>query len=225
MELSLNPALFQAQTVRPDPGATVSTKGKPATQADFQTFLTLLTAQLRNQDPLQPIDSTEFVAQLANFSTVEQLIGANEKLDKLSVQSTTGDIASLSHWIGREVAATNGLARMTGGPVTFQVPPLIAGQPLEAMIRDPNGAQIARFPVVPDPSGRVVWDGLDSSGSAIVGKDVVISLRRPGSDDTAPETAALVLKTVAAIRGTPSGTGFDLSDGTSLSLDEIAQLR
>ena len=47
---------------------------------DFETFLKLLTAQLRNQDPLQPMDSTEFVAQLASFSAVEQQVRANDRL-------------------------------------------------------------------------------------------------------------------------------------------------
>jgi flagellar basal-body rod modification protein FlgD len=52
--------------------------------ADFQSFLRLLTAQLRNQDPLSPLDSTQFVAQLASFSTVEQLASANTRLDKIA---------------------------------------------------------------------------------------------------------------------------------------------
>ena len=51
--------------------------------ADFQTFLTLLTTQMKNQDPLNPTDSTEFVAQLASFSGVEQQVRANEQLEKI----------------------------------------------------------------------------------------------------------------------------------------------
>ena len=48
--------------------------------SDFTTFLKLLTAQLRNQDPLKPLDSTEFVAQLATFSSVEQQVKTNDTL-------------------------------------------------------------------------------------------------------------------------------------------------
>lgn len=48
---------------------------------DFETFLRLLTTQLQNQDPLDPTNSTEFVAQLANFSSVEQQVQTNTKLE------------------------------------------------------------------------------------------------------------------------------------------------
>ena len=58
--------------------------GAPA--VDFQSFLQLLTAQLRYQDPLAPLDSTQFVAQLAGFSTVEQLVNANRRLDEIAAR-------------------------------------------------------------------------------------------------------------------------------------------
>ncbi len=55
-------------------------KSNTAISGDFETFLKLLTTQMRNQDPLKPMDSTEFVAQLASFSAVEQQIRANDRL-------------------------------------------------------------------------------------------------------------------------------------------------
>ncbi len=60
-----------------------SGSGKTEAGTDFQTFLTLLTTQLRNQDPLKPMDSTQFVAQLASFSAVEQQVRTNEKLAEI----------------------------------------------------------------------------------------------------------------------------------------------
>ena len=67
-----------------------STDQAPQTHAesDFQTFLELLTAQMRHQDPLEPLDSTQFVAQLAAFSSVEQQIETNSKLDELNENLT-----------------------------------------------------------------------------------------------------------------------------------------
>ena len=52
-------------------------------QLDYDTFLKLLVAQMKNQDPSKPMDSTEYIAQLATFSNVEQLITSNKKLDSL----------------------------------------------------------------------------------------------------------------------------------------------
>jgi flagellar basal-body rod modification protein FlgD len=69
-----------APSTPPRPDASVSST------VDFQSFLRLLTAQLRFQDPLAPIDSTQFVAQLSGFSTVEQLVNANRKLDEIAAR-------------------------------------------------------------------------------------------------------------------------------------------
>jgi flagellar basal-body rod modification protein FlgD len=60
---------------------------------DYDMFLRLMTAQLKNQDPLQPLDGTEFVAQLAQFSGVEQQIKTNERLDSLLGALTRSPIA------------------------------------------------------------------------------------------------------------------------------------
>ena len=62
---------------------------------DYDTFLRLLVAQMKNQDPTKPMDSTEYVAQLATFSNVEQLIASNRKLDQLVAESRMAQGASL----------------------------------------------------------------------------------------------------------------------------------
>src|SRR5210317_206272 len=94
--------------------------GQPATpDADFQSFLTLLTAQLRNQDPLQPLDSTQFVAQLASFSTVEQLVGVNDRLDAQAMQATAKNGAEFASWIGHAASAIDGRFTASGGPEAF----------------------------------------------------------------------------------------------------------
>ena len=104
--------------------APIAPSSKPddalATSAgDFDTFLTLLTAQLRNQDPLSPLEGTEFVAQLATFSSVEQLIAVNERVDALGATVAGSAIAGLSQWIGQSVAVADGGFRATGEPVRF----------------------------------------------------------------------------------------------------------
>src|SRR6056297_2319454 len=109
------PADRAGQAAEASPSATAS--------ADFNSFLRLLTAQLENQDPLEPLDSTQFVAQLASFSTVEQLIGVNEKIEDLAAQgSNARDPAALASWIGLEVGAPGAAFAAGGGPLTFAAP-------------------------------------------------------------------------------------------------------
>ena len=76
---------------------------------DYNAFLKLLIAQLKDQDPTQPMDSTAFVAQLATFSQVEQSISANGKLDSLL---TASDLSIADAVIGHTVTSPDGL--MTG---------------------------------------------------------------------------------------------------------------
>jgi flagellar basal-body rod modification protein FlgD len=81
-----------------------SNASKPAT-VDYDAFLKLLVAQLKNQDPTNPTDSTEFMAQLASFSNVEQSIKANSKLDSLA---TSLALTQADGLIGKTVTSSDG---------------------------------------------------------------------------------------------------------------------
>lgn len=72
---------------------------------DYNNFLELLVAQLKNQDPTNPSDPTAFVSQLASFSSVEQQVNTNSKLDALLTQSELSQGASI---IGRTVTSADG---------------------------------------------------------------------------------------------------------------------
>lgn len=77
----------------------------PQTTVDYQSFLKLLVAQMRNQDPTNPMDSTQYVAQLAAFSQVEQSVQINAKLDQMLQASALSQADSL---IGRTVTSADG---------------------------------------------------------------------------------------------------------------------
>ncbi len=76
-----------------------------ATSVDYDAFLKLLVAEMQNQDPTKPMESTEYVAQLASFSNVEQSIQMNEKLDNILSSSF---IASAGSLIGRTITSVDG---------------------------------------------------------------------------------------------------------------------
>jgi flagellar basal-body rod modification protein FlgD len=88
-----------------------STTSSPTSQAqskatvDYDSFLRLLVAELKNQDPTKPMDSTDFVAQLATFSQVEQTIQTNTKLDQMLQSNALAQADSL---IGREITTADG---------------------------------------------------------------------------------------------------------------------
>ena len=72
---------------------------------DYQSFLRLLVAQMKNQDPTKPMESTEYVAQLATFSQVEQSVQMNAKLDQMLRASSMSQADAL---IGREITSADG---------------------------------------------------------------------------------------------------------------------
>lgn len=79
------------------------------TAVDYQSFLRLLVAQMKNQDPTNPMDSTQYVAQLAAFSQVEQSVQINSRLDQLLQASTLAQADAL---IGRNITSADG--KITG---------------------------------------------------------------------------------------------------------------
>ncbi len=92
---------------------TATTAQQPSkTQVDYNSFLNLLVAQMKNQDPTNPMDSTQYVAQLASFSQVEQSVQINTKLENLLQASTLSQADAL---IGRTVTSADG---NTSGVVT-----------------------------------------------------------------------------------------------------------
>ena len=107
------------------PGATPTSSSPAASTApslDYNAFLKLLMAQMQNQDPLSPTDSTQWVSQLATFSSVEQSIQANAKLDQILQDSSVSEAEAL---IGRTVTSADGsvsgsvvsVALASSGPV------------------------------------------------------------------------------------------------------------
>lgn len=91
------------------PPATTQSEQVSKTQVDYQSFLKLLVAQMKNQDPTNPMDSTQYMAQLASFSQVEQSVQMNQKLDQM-LQSST--LAQADAIIGRTVTSADG--KITG---------------------------------------------------------------------------------------------------------------
>ncbi|WP_264194707.1 flagellar hook assembly protein FlgD [Acuticoccus sediminis] len=95
----------------PPPGATTTTTATEgftptsASSMDYDSFLQLLVTQMQHQDPLNPMDDTEYIAQLATFSNVEQNIMTNQRLDAVLTAQALGDAGAM---IGRTVTTAEG---------------------------------------------------------------------------------------------------------------------
>lgn len=139
--------------------STIAQSAVPASpNIDFQNFLKLLTAQLRNQDPLSPADSTQFVSQLASFSTVEQLVNANSKLDRIGDRISGDKLSTFASWIGKNAELNSFISDITA-PAQFRIEHDQNAQNVELVARDSTGDEVARISI--ENSGVVqTWPGL-----------------------------------------------------------------
>ncbi|AZO11691.1 MULTISPECIES: flagellar hook assembly protein FlgD [unclassified Mesorhizobium] len=104
-------------------GANSTTTATSKTAVDYQSFLKLLIAEMKNQDPTKPMDSTQYVAQLATFSQVEQSVQANTKLDQIIQSSALSQADAL---IGRSITSADGKTTGTVASVKLASSGLIA---------------------------------------------------------------------------------------------------
>lgn len=123
--------------------------------SDFDTFLTLLTAQMENQDPLNPTDSTEFASQLATFSNVEQNVRTNELLEGLNARMDGANLDALASWIGME-ARTTGATTYAGGAITLEGAAPALADKADLVARTPDGTEVGRMPISPDDGVHTV---------------------------------------------------------------------
>lgn len=161
---------FPGQTAAPR-----AAKSAASAASDFQSFLRLLTAQLRHQDPLSPLDSTQFVEQLASFSSVEQQIETNRLLEELTGSFKNAGLETVTPWIGKTATVEATGVAFTGAPLTLAFPENAHGAPSEIVVRDANGNTVYRASV-PAGAADFVWNGETIAGPpASSGKYVFVA--------------------------------------------------
>ncbi|AXE64678.1 putative basal-body rod modification protein FlgD [Hyphomonas polymorpha PS728] len=131
--------------------------------SEYNSFIKLLTAQVRNQDPLSPMDSTQFVEQLATFSSLEQLVNSNTAL--ASIASMISDLNGLmaSQWLGEEVTFASSWMPYTGSPATYSYEAPQGTTKSVLTVKDADGNAV--WTETLDPEKTVFsWNGQLTSG-------------------------------------------------------------
>jgi len=145
----------------------IAAPAAPTKDLGKDEFLRLLTTQLANQDPLSPMDNQAFIAQLAQFASVEQLRDVGERLDTLLVAQAAANQLSTAGLVGKEVRyRTSGFELAAGQPATFAAD-LPAAAQVTVAIRDESGRAVRTIALGQRPAGElaVTWDGHDERGA------------------------------------------------------------
>ena len=148
--------------------STTATTARAKLSSNFDTFLTLLTAQLAHQDPLNPVDSAAFTQQLVQYSQVEQQIQTNDQLKTLLSQSSSASGAAAVAYIGKEAVLNSDSTRLTKGAATWAYDVTGASGPVTLSVRDASDKEVYKMTTSAASGGQVFgWDGKDASGRAM----------------------------------------------------------
>lgn len=132
-----------------------------ATSANFDTFLKMLTTQLQNQDPLNPMEGSDFAVQLATFSGVEQQAQTNKLLMQMVTQAG-GSLGQLADWIGKEVRTTEPVW-FGDKPLTLDIAPDERADGVTLVVLSEAGREVSREEIGTG-TGQIDWFGRDESG-------------------------------------------------------------
>lgn len=170
--------------------------GTAADQASLDTsynqFLQLLTKQLQNQDPLSPMDSSQFTNQLVQYSSVEQEINQNKRLDQLITLQSSSNTYAAAGFLGNTVAVDSNQLALQGGQSTFQYSIEHQGDKALLRIADAKG-QVVAIQEANSAVGtyQVQWNGKDASGNQLPDGLYQVSVQyedSTGQDYSAPIT-------------------------------------
>lgn len=153
-----------------DSTAAAAAAMKKATGLNKDDFLQLLVTQLKNQDPMNPQDSSAFVAQLAQLTQVEQTYNINTNLQNLlTSQNNAGALSSVS-FIGKQVTAQGSQVSLTSGsPSTLGFTLPSAAAQVSVQISDANGKTVRTLTqgATAAGAGSITWDGMDNRNNAL----------------------------------------------------------
>lgn len=154
-------------------GATTSASTQSLSQLgeDYTRFLSLLTAQISNQDPLSPMDSTQFVTQLAQMTQVEQAVRTNGHLEELRGDLSMLSVTTGSQMVGREASVVSTRMILEGGTgeASYRLGEGVAS--VSVSFVDPLGRTVRTIEGLPteaDADNLIEWDGLDDSGNPVL---------------------------------------------------------
>jgi flagellar basal-body rod modification protein FlgD len=182
---------------------------------DYDSFLQLLTTQLKNQDPLSPLDATQFVSQLSQFAMVEQAIMSNKNLEAILQSSRNAVISADIGLIGRQVEVPGkALDLGASGQASFTYKLGKDAEMAAVNIRDAGGNLVRTLPLDPEAGEySVTWDGKDDAGNIVPAGDYTLDYAVFDKDGKPQSVTSFVAARVERIELDASGSTLVLSNG------------
>lgn len=227
-------------TVNPDNSISPITSSKSAasssplgSELNQSDFISLLVAQVKNQDPTKPMDPSQFMNQLAQFSTVNGVQELKTAFDSLSTRLSSGQSLQAAGLVGKSVLVPGGQGYLgSNGSINGQISLDGHASDVKLKIFNKFGEQIKTLSLGGHPAGDVQfkWDGFTDGGTVaptgdyLVTADVVIGGNQQATEVFLEENIDSITLDQGA-NGSSEGTLLNLSSGYTVTLDQVSQIR
>lgn len=189
---------------------------------DYEAFLKLLTAQLRNQDPLSPMDATQFMTQLAQLSTVEQGVRTNETLGQVLDTLKNSGMRLDMAYLGRKVEAASDRISLSEGKAEMAYAIDGAAASVKIEVVNDAGQVIYSAPGSPKPGRQTfAWDGKRSDGTTAADGTYLVRVTAKDKAGKSLTTATVTTDTVKEVRSVNGETQFVLKGGATVKGTDI----
>jgi flagellar basal-body rod modification protein FlgD len=214
---------LQAISQLPGTGTQVDAKTKELGRDDF---LTMFLAQLKNQDPLNPMEGQEFSAQLAQFSSLEQLFNVNETLQSMKTSQDDSSRLQALDFIGKEVVAKGDTLSLEKGETVSGQFELGETAECTVFIMDEEGIPVRSIPLglLGAGSHAFQWDGHDGAGNILPAGPYPFQVVARTQDGGTAQVTSSISGTVTGVN--LEGSGVLLYVGTvPVSMAEVMDIR
>jgi flagellar basal-body rod modification protein FlgD len=202
---------------------TTSAANKATIAQNFDTFLSLLTTQLKNQNPLEPLDSNQFTQQLVQFAQVEQQINMNQQLTTMVAMQKATQANTAMSFLGSTATVDGTTTKLSGGAAAWS---FSVEKPSTATINIKSAtgalAYTGSYPLTPGAQ-NFTWDGRGNNGVAWPDGDYTMSVIAKDATGNSVAVATEVRGTVDSIDLTQTPPTLRIG-GQSFSLDKIKQV-
>ncbi len=206
-------------------GSSSSITGAKTVDENFDTFLSLLTTQLQNQDPTKPLDTNEMTQQLIQYSEVEQLLQSNKKLEALLSLSAANASLSVISYVGKEINTAGNTTTLANGSANWGLNIPAGSEDVSYVIKDGNGDEVfSADGALSAGDGSFSWDGTTSTGGTAAPGNYTLTV-------TARDAAENPIAVKVSVRGTVDGVDMSgdipilLVNGARFNVDDVTEIR
>jgi len=205
-------------------GATTTPTASSSSTLGEQDFLNLMTTQLQDQDPLNPVSNSDFFSQIAQFSEVSGINQLNTNFTQLSSQLTSSQSSQAASLIGHNVLVSGSVVQLGTSAVTGAVDAASSGD-VVVQVRSASGALVRTLDLGQQAAGQVpfTWDGKDGSGNVQAPGAYSVSAQIINGT-TAQAASTDVTSQITSVSLGSSGLTLNLANGSSVPFSSVIQL-